>query len=138
MMGWLGRSTSTPAGFIDRKKVEAGAAFSSLENHWKQAKAVMDNDNAQVCDRNYYKFHFIIILMCVEYFVKSAPDALTVISHVSQMLSFLRLTKNDDSEQNCKKFWINNQCSDRVIQWLHSLQVKGIINTIQHYAFLVI
>ena len=48
MLNWMQRSVSTPEGFVGRKKMEAGAAFSSLENHWKQAKAVMDNPNAEV------------------------------------------------------------------------------------------
>ncbi|XP_021946888.1 UPF0518 protein GK23746 isoform X2 [Folsomia candida] len=104
MMGWMTRSSSTPAvGFVDKKRVEPGAAFSAVENHWKQAKTVMDNPNAQ-----------------------TASDALTVISHLNQMVNFLKLTRNDGPEhKNCKKFWIANRCSDIVLQWLHSLQIKG-------------
>ncbi len=47
---WMSRSSSSPAGFVDKKKVvvELGAAFSLLENHWKQAQAVMNNPNSQV------------------------------------------------------------------------------------------
>lgn len=49
MMGWITRSASSPGGgFKEKKKVEHGAAFSLLENHYLQAKTVMDNPTAEV------------------------------------------------------------------------------------------
>jgi len=100
MMGrWLNRNNPV----IERKpKVEHGVTFSSLENHWKQAVDVMQGN------------------------LESPSDAaLIVISHLSQMIEFLRVSQTDDPDVSCKKFWILNKCSEKVIMWLHNLQIQG-------------
>ena len=43
------------------------------------------------------------------------------------MISLLRVARGEDPEQSCKTFWIQNQCSDKVLQWIHDLKNKGII-----------
>lgn len=78
MMGWMTRSSSTPAvGFVDKKRVEPGAAFSAVENHWKQAKTVMDNPNAQVTTQ--------VFTLSSCYYINELPDKMSFLHRLLQM-----------------------------------------------------
>ncbi|CAG7655380.1 unnamed protein product [Allacma fusca] len=89
---------------IERKKMEPEATFSSFKNHWMQAL-----DKIQTTEESLY-----------------SEAALAVISNLTQMIALLRVARDEAPEHSCKSFWIQNQCSDRVLNWLHDLKNKGL------------
>ncbi|CAL8111974.1 unnamed protein product [Orchesella dallaii] len=95
-LSWL-KSNSNANSVREFRKHEPGVTTIALENHWKQARDVMLKN-------------------------KDPESAITVISHFSQMITFLRLSRDDTTSwSSCKQFWIENRCSDKAIKWLHEL-----------------
>lgn len=56
------------------------------------------------------------------YFLQDPEAAIAVISHFNQMISLLRLSRDDTTAwKKCKDFWMKNRCSDNAIKWLCDL-----------------